>query len=66
MGVIQMAERIKEIHPDYVLLFLSGAFCNTYGKDSYIISSNFNYSLKNKNNVAICGFPKKVLRKNCI
>ena len=34
---IDMAQRIKQIHPDYVLIFKVGAFCNTFGKDSYIM-----------------------------
>lgn len=62
MSVIQMAQRIKQIHPNYVLIFEVGTFCNTYGRDSYIISANFDYSLKAKGNVPICGFPKKALR----
>ena len=28
MGITQMAQRIKQIHPDYVLIFKVGAFCN--------------------------------------
>lgn len=46
MSVIQMAQRIKQVHPDYVSIYKIGAFCNTFGKDSYIISSIFDYSIK--------------------
>ena len=46
MSVIQMTQRIKQIHPEYVIIYKVGAFCNTFGKDSYIISSIFNYELK--------------------
>ena len=38
MGVMQMAEQIKLVHPDYLLLFKVGMFYDTYGKDSYIIA----------------------------
>ena len=65
MGIMQMAQKIKQIHPDYVLIFKIGAFCNTFGKDSYIIASNFNYNIKRIKNIATCGFSKKVLRKSC-
>ncbi len=64
MSIVQMAERIKQIHPDYVLIFKVGTFCNTFGKDSYIISANFDYAQRSKKNIPICGFPKKVLRTN--
>lgn len=65
MGITQMAQRIKQIHPDYVLIFKVGAFCNTFGKDSYIIASTFDYMIKRTKNVPTCGFSKKVLRKGC-
>ncbi len=32
MSIIQMAQRIKQIHPDYVLIFKVGTFCNTLEK----------------------------------
>lgn len=66
MGITQMAQRIKQIHPDYVVIFKVGAFCNTFGKDSYIIASTFNYIIKTINNIPTCGFSKKALRKGCI
>ena len=63
MGVMQMAQRIKKIHPDYILIFKVGVFCKTFGKDSYIIASIFDYILKTSK-IATCGFSKKVLRKS--
>ena len=45
MGITQMAQRIKQIHPDHVLIFKVGAFCNTFGKDSYIIALTFDYMI---------------------
>ncbi len=58
-----MAEQIKQIHPNYLLIFKVGAFCLTYGKDSYIIAANFNYMLKNNIRSTIMWLFKKVLRK---
>ena len=63
MSVIKMAEQIKQIHPNYLLIFKVGAFCLTYGKDSYIIAANFNYMLKTTSGVQTCGFSKKILGK---
>ena len=63
MSVVKMAEQIKQIHPDYLLIFKLGAFCDTYGKDSYIIAANFNYMLKTTSGVQTCGFSKKILGK---
>ncbi|MCI8273805.1 MAG: hypothetical protein HFJ55_06995 [Clostridia bacterium] len=65
MGIIQMAQKVKKVHPEYLLIFKVGIFCNAYGKDSYIISSKFDYAIKQSNDVSVCGFPKKALRKNC-
>ncbi len=36
MGLIAEAKRIKEIHPKYLLLFKSGAFYKSFGKDAYL------------------------------
>lgn len=63
MSVIQMAQRIKQIHPEYVVIYKIGAFCNTFGKDSYIISSNFNYELKSTKDIPTCGFSNKSIKK---
>lgn len=58
-----MAENIKQIHPNYVVMYKVGVFYHTYGKDSYIIASNYGYSLKNSGNVISCGFPEKAINK---
>ena len=63
MSVIQMAQRIKQVHPDYVSIYKIGAFCNTFGKDSYIISSIFDYSIKSVGNISSCGFSKKCINR---
>lgn len=63
MSVIQMAQVIKQIHPEYVVIYKIGAFCNTFGKDSYIISSNFNYELKSTKDISTCGFSNKSIKK---
>lgn len=58
MGLIEEARRIKQIHPNYIIIYKSGAFYKTFGKDAYILSDLFNYNIKIlKNNVATCGFP---------
>ena len=64
MAVMQMAEQIKLVHPDYLLLFKVGMFYDTYGKDSYIIAGNFDYSQNTVNGIQKCGFSRKVLRKS--
>ena len=64
MGVMQMAEQIKLVHPDYLLLFKVVMFYDTYGKDSYIIAGNFDYSQNTVNGIQKCGFSRKVLRKS--
>ena len=43
MSIIRMVENIKEIHPKTILLFKVGAFCESYGKDSYLLSYFFDY-----------------------
>ena len=48
MGVMNMAKTIKQVHPDYLVMYKAGAFCNIYGKDSYIMASLFDYQMKNK------------------
>jgi hypothetical protein len=63
MGITQMAQRIKQIHPDYVLIFKVGAFCNTFGKDSYIIASTFDYMIKRKKMFLLVAFLKKYFGK---
>ena len=52
-----MVRNIKEIHPKTLLIFKVGAFCESYGKDSYIISYLFGYKLKKIENMTMCGFP---------
>lgn len=62
MSVENMVNTIKKIHPNYVAIIKIGAFYNTYGQDSYILSYLFGYNKKKfgKNNW-ICGFPKSSL-----
>lgn len=60
---MNMVKNIKEIHPKSLLLFKVGAFCEEYGKDSYIISFLFNYQVRQngKNNISKVGFSKKAI-----
>ena len=48
MSIMNMVKNIKEIHPKSLLLFKVGAFCEAYGKDSYIISYLFDYQVRQK------------------
>ena len=63
MCIMNMVKNIKEIHPKSLLLFKVGAFCEGYGKDSYIISYLFNYQVRQngKNNISKVGFSKKAI-----
>lgn len=63
MSIMNMVKNIKEIHPKSLLLFRVGAFCEGYGKDSYIISYLFNYQVRQngKNNISKVGFSKKAI-----
>lgn len=62
MSIIRMVENIKEIHPKTILLFKVGAFCESYGKDSYLLSYFFDYESKEvKNGVYKVGFSKKAI-----
>ena len=38
MSVVNMAQNIKNIHPDYMIMYKVGGFYNCYGKDAYIAS----------------------------
>ena len=63
MSIMNMVKNIKEIYPKALLLFKVGAFCEVYGKDSYIISYLFNYQVRQngKNNISKVGFSKKAI-----
>jgi hypothetical protein len=64
MGLIAEAKRIKEIHPDYLIMYKSGNFYKVFGKDAYLISAIFNYNTKIVDkNVAMCGFPISSIMK---
>lgn len=65
MSLINMVRNIKEIHPKTLLLFKVGAFCESYGKDSYVLSYLFGYQIKQKekNDIPKIGFSKKALSK---
>lgn len=66
MGVVSMAKDIKKVHPNDVVCYKIGAFVQTFGKDAYLISYLFDYSLRDaKENVPSCGFPKRAISKVC-
>ena len=58
MGLVAEAKRIREVHPDCIMLYKSGNFYKVFGKDAYILSNLFDYNIKIiEQNVATCGFP---------
>ena len=59
-----MAKTIKEVHPDYVIIYKVGEFYNCYNKDAYMLSYLMEYSIRevSRNNYAT-GFPKNSLSK---
>lgn len=64
MGIVSEAKRIKEVHPNYLILYKSGNFYKTFGKDAYIISAFFNYNIRIiENNMPTCGFPINSIMK---
>ena len=63
MSITNMVKNIKEIHPKTLLLFKVGAYCEAYGRDSYIISYLFDYQIKQKgeNDIPKVGFSKRAI-----
>lgn len=59
-----MAQNIKNIHPDYMIMYKVGSFYNCYGKDAYIASYLFEYKIRLiENNITVIGFPKNAISK---
>ena len=66
MGVVSMAKDIKKVHPDAIVCYKVGAFIQTFGKDAYIVSYLFDYSLRDAaEDVPTSGFPKNAIPKVC-
>lgn len=64
MAVVDMAKRIKVVHPEHLLMYKIGTFYKVFGKDSYIISSVFGYKYNLVDeNVPCCGFPVSSINK---
>ena len=64
MGLVDEAKRIREIHPNCIMIYKSGEFYKVFGKDAYILSNLFNYNIKIVNkNVPTCGFPSNAIFK---
>lgn len=59
-----MIEKIKEIHPNCVVLIKQGSFYREYGDDAIILSAIQGYMLKPyTTNSSTCGFPVDSLPK---
>ena len=64
MSVVNMAQNIKNIHPDYMIMYKVGSFYNCYGKDAYIASYLFEYKIRLiENNITVIGFSKNAISK---
>lgn len=63
MGIINMIETIKKIHPEEVVLVKVGTFYTAYGKDAYIINYIFGYKLTIMQQVDVASFPIASLNK---
>ena len=64
MSIINMVKNIKEIQSKTILLLKVGAFCESYGKDSYILSYLLGYEIKEvKDGIYKVGFSKKAIKK---
>ena len=62
MGIVNIVQNVKEIHPEYVVIIGVGKFYYTYGKDSYIISYLLNYKLGTFQNISRCGFSNNSIK----
>ena len=59
-----MVKNIKEIQSKTILLLKVGAFYESYGKDSYILSYLLGYEIKEvKDGIYKVGFSKKAIKK---
>lgn len=64
MSIINMVKNIKEIQSKTILLLKVGAFYESYGKDSYILSYLLGYEIKEvKDGIYKVGFSKKAIKK---
>ena len=58
MAVINMANNLKELFPDYVVFIKIGNFYECYNSDANVISYLFGYKIKSLvNEDKVCGFP---------
>ena len=64
MSVINMARNLKQVHPDFVMLYAVGTFYQSFGKDAYIVSYNMGYKIRAaKGSIPTVGFPKNAISK---
>ena len=60
MGVLDMANTIKELFPDYVVMIKIGTFYEVYNDDAKILNYLFKYKLRSNMS---CGFPISSINK---
>lgn len=58
-----MVKEIKEIHPENIVMIKCGNFYKVYGKDAFIISNLFKYSIKEEQEIVSSGFPVNSIKK---
>ena len=63
MSVQDMYAKLKQVHPDSVMMYKVGSFYHVYGKDANIIAGMFDYLLKPAGNTVTCGFGKNAIKK---
>ena len=63
MGIINIMQRIKQIHSKDIVVVKIGKFYQCYGKDAIILAYLFGYKLQTKDNIPFCGFPMQTENK---
>lgn len=63
MGIINMIQKIKQIHTKDMVMVKIGKFYHCYGKDAVIMMYLFGYKLQQKDQIFFSGFPSQVLNK---
>lgn len=63
MSLFKMAEKLKPIHKDFVIMYKVGSFYQVFGKDAYIIAGMYGYIIKPVGNTVNCGFGLNAINK---
>lgn len=63
MKIVENVRRIKEIHPETIVLIRVGKFYNVYLKDACILSYICDYRINRVGEYYTCGFPISAINK---